>query len=109
MPLLLNCADVFALVSSHEGLPLAVLEALSCGVPVVATPVGDIPLLVRDGVTGRLVSDPDPKRIATLMTEVMDNRSKYSNSCREVALQRDWDVAVEKMVHIYEEIHHAGS
>lgn len=109
MPLMLNCADVFALLSVHEGLPLAVLEALSCGVPVVATPVGDLPLLIREGITGRLVSDLDPKSIAKLMREVMDNRSAYSDGCRQVALERNWDVVVRRMVQIYEEVQHAGS
>ena len=109
MPLLLNCADVFALMSLHEGLPLAVLEALSCGVPVVSTPVGDLSLLVREGITGRLVSDLNPKAIATLMKEIIDNRSAYSDACRRVALQRSWDVVVKKMVQIYEEVQHAGS
>lgn len=109
MPLLLNCADVFALMSLHEGLPLAVLEALSCGVPVVSTPVGDLSLLVREGITGRLVSDLNPKAIATLMNEIIDNRSAYSDACRRVALQRSWDVVVKKMVQIYEEVQHAGS
>lgn len=108
MPLLLSCADIFTLLSTHEGLPLAALEAMSCGIPVVATPVGDLSVLVQDGVTGRLVSDLNPKSIAKLMREVIDDRSAYSNGCRLAALERDWDVVVRKMVKIYEEVH-AGS
>lgn len=56
-------ADLFALPSSSEGLPNAMLEAMSCGVPAVGTRISGIVDLVRDGETGRLV-DPDPGQLA---------------------------------------------
>src|SRR4051794_27827443 len=48
-------ADIFCLPSLREGLPMALLEAMAFGLPVVSTPVGAIPLLVEDGRSGLLV------------------------------------------------------
>lgn len=63
---LLARADVFALASRYpyEGQPLAVLEAMAAGLPVVATPRGAIPDTVADGVTGFLVPEGDVGALA---------------------------------------------
>ena len=52
-------ASIGALTSTSEGMPLALMEAASCGVPVVATAVGGVPELVADGETGLLVANGD--------------------------------------------------
>ncbi len=59
---LLPAFDVFALSSHSEGLPMAMLEAMSAGIPVVSTAVGDIPRVVTHGESGRLV--PEGERAA---------------------------------------------
>jgi len=65
---LLHAADVFAFPSRWEGMPNAVLEAMACGVPIVATPAGGIPEILRDGQTGLLVPFDDPGALgASLM------------------------------------------
>jgi glycosyltransferase involved in cell wall biosynthesis len=55
LPGLMNAADALLLPSLFEGMPITVLEALATGLPVVATAVGEVPLVVRDRVNGRLV------------------------------------------------------
>jgi glycosyltransferase involved in cell wall biosynthesis len=60
----LRAANVFALASAREGCCNAVLEALACGAPVIATSVGDNPHFVRDGVDGHLVAPDDAAALA---------------------------------------------
>jgi len=59
-----RAADVLALVSAAEGMPNVVLEAMASGVPCLATPVGAVPDLVRDGETGVLVRGDEAGAIA---------------------------------------------
>ena len=57
IPEIINCANIFILVSSFEGTPISVLEALSCGIPVIASKVGDLPKLIFNGVNGYLINN----------------------------------------------------
>ena len=50
-------ADAFCLSSSHEGMPMTILEAMSIGLPTIATPVGGIPDIIDDGVNGFIAND----------------------------------------------------
>lgn len=68
---LLAGADVLVLASHHEAFPLAVMEALAAGVPVVSTAVGDVPTVVRDGIEGRLVRPGDAAALAAALREVV--------------------------------------
>jgi glycosyltransferase involved in cell wall biosynthesis len=70
---LLPALDVYALSSHAEGLPLAMLEAMSAGIAVVATTVGDIRDVVQDGVTGRLVPEGDASRFASALRDLRDD------------------------------------
>jgi glycosyltransferase involved in cell wall biosynthesis len=60
----LLAADVFCLPSHREGLPMAILEAMAVGLPVVVTSVGGIPDLVRDGDSGLVVPPGDVQSLA---------------------------------------------
>jgi glycosyltransferase involved in cell wall biosynthesis len=60
-------ADAFVLPTWAEGFPNALLEAMACSLPAIATPVGAIPEVIEDGVTGRLVPVHDPLRLAEAM------------------------------------------
>ncbi len=68
---LLNAADVVAAPSRDEGLPLLLLEALALARAVVATPVGGVPELIDDGVTGRLVHVGDGDGLARATIDLL--------------------------------------
>ena len=70
---ILAATDVFVLTSDREGLPIVVLEAMAASRPVVATWVGDLPRVVQDGVTGRLVPPGDADAVASALIELLND------------------------------------
>jgi glycosyltransferase involved in cell wall biosynthesis len=68
---LLAAADVFALPSRHEGMPLVALEAMEAGLPVVATRVIGSEEVVEDGVTGALVRPADPAALGHALARML--------------------------------------
>jgi glycosyltransferase involved in cell wall biosynthesis len=73
VPDLLPALDVFAMSSRYEGLPCAVVEAMRCGLPVVATAVNAVPDLVVPGVTGMLVPPAAPRALAAAVDGLLDS------------------------------------
>lgn len=65
--------DVFVSSSYTEGLPLATVEAVATGTPVVLTRVGGVPEVVESGATGRLVAARDPRALADGILEALDD------------------------------------
>jgi glycosyltransferase involved in cell wall biosynthesis len=70
---LLPALDVFALPSRYEGLPMAIAEAMACGVPVAATAVNAVADLVEPGVTGLLVPPQRPELMAGAIRYLLDS------------------------------------
>jgi len=73
---LLQRADILVLSSITEGMPMAILEAFSFSKPVVATSVGDIPKVVLNGKTGRLVPAGDPQELAKAIHFLITNKDE---------------------------------
>ena len=71
VPQYLNELKMLVLPSFTEGLPNAILEAMACGTPVLATPVGAIPDIIKDGKTGFLLKSNDPEHIADRIVELL--------------------------------------
>jgi glycosyltransferase involved in cell wall biosynthesis len=69
---LLPAFDVFAMSSLYEGLPCAVVEAMLCGVPVVATAVNAVPEIVISGKTGLLARPGDPASLRRALAHLID-------------------------------------
>jgi glycosyltransferase involved in cell wall biosynthesis len=85
LPILFSAADVFALASKSEGLPTVILEALACGIPIVATAVGDIPKVIINGQTGYLVYSRNPKDFAVALAKALESGSRLKKNCLEMA------------------------
>jgi len=75
---LLSVADVFLLPSLQESFGLAALEAMACGVPVVAARVGGVPELVEDGVTGCLHALDDVDGMARSVVAMLTNEDMHA-------------------------------
>ncbi len=75
VPQLLASSDVYASSSHREGLPLAVLEAMMAGLPIVATSVGDIPNVLTDE-TGVVVPPHQPEMLADALEDLLKNPEK---------------------------------
>src|SRR5262249_19545614 len=83
-------ATLGVLTSENEGMPVSLMEAAACGVPVVTTAVGGIPELVQDGVTGLLVPAGNPELFASALERLLQDpglRSRMSQAARERAEQ----------------------
>ena len=73
VPILLPGFDVFAMSSRYEGLPCAVVEAMTCGVPVVATAVNAVPEVVIPGQTGILAPPGAPSLLSRALAYMLDH------------------------------------
>ena len=91
-------ADLFVYPSYHEGMPMAVIEAMACGLPVIATQVGGLPDLVLPGVNGLLVPAGQPDQLANAIQQLIaDPQLRYAMQTRSLQLaQEKFDI--EKLV-----------
>lgn len=86
---IMKAMDIFVLSSITEGLPTAILEAMSLGKPVVATAVGGVPELVREGENGFLVPAGDYMALASSILTFLDSaslRKRLGQRGREIAM-----------------------
>jgi glycosyltransferase involved in cell wall biosynthesis len=101
-------ADVFALPSWTEGLPLVVLEAMALGRPVVATTVGGTPELVADGETGLLVPPRDVEALTAALKRVLDDdglrRRLGEAGRRRVAEHFSSEAMTREILAVYDEV-----
>ncbi len=97
----LNSADVFALASRREGCCNAILEALACGLPVIATPVGDNPYFVKDDNNGYLVPVDDGIAMADAMLKAI-NRQDWDRTRISAELPvGDWHSVAEEILSFF--------
>lgn len=101
---LLAGSDVFVLPSYREGLPMAMLEAMASGLPVIVTPVGGIPDVVRDGVEGAMVNPGDIVQLALAMGPLISDpaqRWELGRHALERARQFDADTYAQSLLGLY--------
>lgn len=91
--------------SREESFGIACLEALASGCPVVASRVGGIPEIVRDGVDGLLVPPEDPAAMATALERVLAQPTTVASpaTLRERAAQFSWDRIGERYLELYQQ------
>lgn len=96
-------ADVVTLLSHSEGCPNVVIEAIACGRPVVATNVGGVPELVRDGVTGLLIEGREPARVVERWIEALEAEWDPPAVASQVG-GRDWDEVARRQMEVYRSV-----
>ncbi|MFX0135594.1 MAG: glycosyltransferase family 4 protein [Candidatus Hodarchaeota archaeon] len=98
-------SSIYVLPTYYEGLPTTVLEAMACGLPVVATNVSGIPDEIDDGINGFLIPPKEPnllaKKICTLMEDqsLRDEMGKHGRD--KVEKQFIWKYVAERLLNIY--------
>lgn len=100
-----NAANVFVLPSLEDNLPNTVMEALACGVPVVAFNTGGIPEMVKDGVNGFLAEQKSSVQLADAMLRIIQNKISYESfaqNARQKALENfTYEKVAKKYLELY--------
>lgn len=108
IPAVLAASDVCVLCSEREGLPIAVLEAMAASRPVVATRVGDLPLVVQDQKTGLLVDSHDVTGLADALEDLLvhpDLARQLGEAGRKLVEQQ---YSLERMVRQHRRLYDAA-
>lgn len=100
--------DIFVYPSLHEGFGRSIMEALAMGKAVVATRVGGIPDLIKDGENGFLVEPNNPEMLAQKIKGLMENktlREKFGKAGREwVSKNYEWNDGIKKFAQLFLEL-----
>lgn len=73
IPKYLNLMDIFVLPSRTEGTPLSIMEAMACGLPIVASRVGGIPMIVKNKVTGILFDPGNVRQLTSALERLIED------------------------------------
>jgi glycosyltransferase involved in cell wall biosynthesis len=105
LPIIYNISDLFVYPSSYEGFGLSILEAMACGVPVIASNLSSIPEVVGDA--GILVDPRNCEEIKDAVYKLISNealRQHYVKKGLERASRFSWDNAAACLIRIYNEV-----
>jgi glycosyltransferase involved in cell wall biosynthesis len=104
IPLYLRCSRILLLMSEHEGLPAAIIEALCSGLPVIATDVGAVSSIVRDGKNGFLLPvSPDVSQVTQCILRLLTDAETYNRMSENALITRE-SHSYEQAVRIWREI-----
>ncbi|WP_020385086.1 glycosyltransferase [Kribbella catacumbae] len=105
---LLPAFDVFAMASRYEGLPCAVVEAMRCGVPVVATAVNSLPDLVVPGESGVLVPPGRPDLLAVAIDGVLDDPRAADRMVAQGRVLAGGNFDAERLAEVLDQVYSQG-
>jgi D-inositol-3-phosphate glycosyltransferase len=107
LPYYYSASEIVVMPSHYESFGMVALEAMACGTPVVASQVGGLAFLVRDGETGFVVPGNDVQMLAKRLVELIkdkDLRNKLGNKSAEYAQLYAWEIISEKMIEVYNQV-----
>jgi D-inositol-3-phosphate glycosyltransferase len=100
-------ADAVIMPSHYESFGMVALEAMACGTPVIASEVGGLAFLIKDGETGFHVPDHDPEALADRMCQILTDpllRKELGEQAARYAQGYGWPLIAEKVVGVYEAV-----
>jgi len=100
LPEVAAAADVFVLPSLAEGLSIALLEALACGVPAVCSNVGDLAQAVISGENGYVIQEYDADAYAGRIEDILRDHARFSRRARESVSRYDAGVITRQLEEI---------
>lgn len=108
LPLYYNAADYFVIPSgSGEGLPMVLLEAMACGLPVIATTVGGTPEIIKDMENGVLMPPRNQRALAQAILKLIslekESQAIRIESRKTIENNFNWDKNVQQLIEVYEE------
>jgi glycosyltransferase involved in cell wall biosynthesis len=104
VPRYLNDLKLLVLPSFTEGLPNILLEAMACGTPILATSVGAIPDIIKDGETGFLLKSNDPKHIADKIVELFNEQQLLEEVSKNASKWVRENFSEEETIRIWQRI-----
>jgi len=99
-----SAAEIVVMPSNYESFGMVALEAMACGTPVIATQVGGLQHLVKDGVTGFTIPHNNPDALEEKISQLICNsnlRVQLKENCVEYARTYAWEVITAKIVNLY--------
>ena len=105
LPLYYSAADVSVIPSYYESFGLVALESMACGTPVIASRVGGLPTIVKDGLNGYLIPWRCPEPFADGLDVLLGNaaiRQAMSDASRQTAESMSWAAVVDKLLNTYQ-------
>jgi D-inositol-3-phosphate glycosyltransferase len=115
LPYYYSAAEAVVMPSQYESFGMVALEAMACGTPVVASQVGGLAFLVKDGETGYTVPAGDPEALCYRLKMLIDDkelRRKMGEQAFTFAQEYDWEKITAQIIHLYEEVlakHHKST
>lgn len=100
-------ADAVVMPSHYESFGMVALEAMACGTPVIASEVGGLAFLIKDGETGFHVPDRDPEALANRICAIITDpllRAKLGGQAAEYARGYCWPLIADKVIAVYREL-----
>jgi glycosyltransferase involved in cell wall biosynthesis len=103
IPIWMNASDLFCLPSISEGYPNVLMEAMACGLPVVATRVGGIHEIIDSAEHGILVSPKNPMELSEAILSAMNRKWKKKLLIKK-GMDNDWQTASDRIYKIFKEL-----
>lgn len=97
-------ADIFVLTSLSEGMPSVILEAMGCGLPIIASDVGGNNEIVKEGENGFLIDGDDTNLVAQRLASLINDetlRTRLGHASRAHALKYDWSNIMRQYTELY--------